>query len=127
MKVVVKIDRDSIVRNNNAGDTETNIFLGAQEVPQDDGTLKTVSLYRSAKHPAIPEYSFSYMVTKAKCCHCHESVEVSDLGYDSEYDRDGGKLRSSETICPACDKWDCCDLTFEAIEDLVAPNSERVG
>ena len=118
MKYLVKIDPSSIVKNKNAGDTETHIFIGTDEVIQPNGSVQSVAIYRTAHHPPVPEFNFSYHLTEIECSKCKEKSEIADLGYDSNYSDEGEKLKSSETVCPHCNHWDCCVLEFQLIEDL---------
>src|SRR5437879_2237461 len=114
MKYLVKIDLHTLVRNQNVGDTETLISLGT--IDAEDGSPMQM-VYRTVKHPPVPEFSFGYQDTIIKCSECDKSSEIADLEYDSKYEGKD-KVASSETICPHCGAWDCCQLEYQQVDDL---------
>ena len=61
-----------------------------------------------------PEFLFEYENTNITCYLCRESFSWRDL--DSDYH---GNDVWNDTICPKCGTWDCCELKFEKLEDIV--------
>jgi predicted RNA-binding Zn-ribbon protein involved in translation (DUF1610 family) len=161
-KYLVKINKDSIKENPNAGSTTTRINMGqtisfkAETLPDDfidgkncaifeweenDGVktnivgeifdpmlldkcvnerCKGISINIKSKntsfnHAPIPAYSFDYENTKIKCNECGEEIMTDDL--KSEESSDGEYY--SDRICPKCGMFDCCDLEYEKIGDVL--------
>jgi len=65
-----------------------------------------------------PPYFFKHKKTKVKCCHCGKKFLHPDLKDESDYDYEGNCIGRSN-ICPKCNTEDCCDLSFENMEDLL--------
>lgn len=61
-----------------------------------------------------PRYLFAYIPTLIKCEVCNEEFYHTKLKHDC-YDWE----RCSDTICPKCHDWDCCDLEFEDIDSII--------
>lgn len=61
-----------------------------------------------------PRYLFACRPTLIKCEVCNEEFYHSELEYDCY---DWG--RCSDTICPKCHDWDCCELEFEDIDSAI--------
>lgn len=59
-----------------------------------------------------PEFLYEYQDTKVKCETC-ESI-FSHKYLRSEWTYDGGG--HSDTICPVCGDWDCCNIEYETLE-----------
>lgn len=66
-----------------------------------------------------PEFLYEYENTKVKCQYC-KSVFLHKYLY-SEWTYDGGG--HSDTICPVCDGWGCCNVEYETLEHAL----ERIG
>ena len=68
-------------------------------------------------HFPIPEYSYEYENTKVVCDSCEKEIMTKDL--ESEEFYDGEDDYFSDTVCPICGAFDCCDLIYESIEDAL--------
>lgn len=62
-----------------------------------------------------PKYFYSYGPTKIKCDTCDKIFLHTEL-CKGEYDVDD-EYEYSDTICPFCDAFKCCELTFEALDE----------
>lgn len=60
-----------------------------------------------------PKYLFKYIPKLIKCEVCGEEFYHVELEHDC-FDWD----RCSDTICPKCHDWDCCNLEFEDIDSI---------
>jgi len=68
-------------------------------------------------HFPIPEYSYDYENTKVICNSCEKEIMTKDI--QSEEYFDGEDDYYSDTVCPLCGAFDCCDLSHESIEDAL--------
>lgn len=118
MKTKIKIDRNSISINPNAGRTHS-IFPG-KVLQNEDG-----SQYRQLQtiyHAPISTYSFSYEKTNVECDYCKAVFDFSELSDTWGDDYDGGEY-FVENICPKCKEGQCCEIEFEKIEEAINENS----
>jgi hypothetical protein len=99
---LIKIDRKSIRKNENAG--STTFLVPGRANP--DGT-RPVSTVRSL-YP-VPNYSASYERTEVECKFCHAKFPYDELKEDSPYNDD----EIFENICPKCENPKCCEIEFE--------------
>jgi hypothetical protein len=71
----------------------------------------------------IPEspYFFEYKKTKVKCTHCSAKFYHTELvDEDGNYDYDEENyLSGRSSVCPKCDKEDCCEITYQIIGDYL--------
>jgi hypothetical protein len=66
-------------------------------------------------HPG-PSWLYDYVPTEVTCDHCGavflhtELTTESNMPDDIQYDH-------SESVCPKCGHWDCCEVEFEKLTD----------
>jgi hypothetical protein len=63
-------------------------------------------------HPE-PDYLYEYEDTLVKCSRCKEEFDHEELEADSIDDF------YSNTICPKCQKWNCCEVEYESIAEAL--------
>lgn len=58
-----------------------------------------------------------YKPTQVECCECHKEFLHTELTKDKAVWGDGDYQRNveSDTVCPRCGAWDCCELEFEQL------------
>ena len=61
-----------------------------------------------------PKYLFDYMPTRVQCSECNEKFYHTELESD-EMNWD----YYSNTVCPKCGCFDCCQLEFEDINSII--------
>jgi len=68
-----------------------------------------------------PEYLYKYRKIKVKCNECKETFYNTELEYGEidECSCCGNGYSYSNTKCPKCGEWDCCELEYEKIEDAL--------
>lgn len=64
-------------------------------------------------HQPIPKYSFEYEDSEVQCCECGETFKRSELLHDEIDDY------YSLSVCPKCGEFDCCELEYEKINDVI--------
>jgi len=64
-----------------------------------------------------PDWLYDYKPTKVTCKYCKETFNHTELDCDSIESDD--YYSYSETVCPKCDRWDCCELEYEDIKDAL--------
>lgn len=57
-----------------------------------------------------PDYYYSYENINVVCEECNQISKLKDLDFDSVDDY------SSDTICPKCNHWGCCELEYERFD-----------
>lgn len=58
-----------------------------------------------------PAWWFEYVPTRVECAYCGASFPHTELGTDA--DDAGEDYHCSDTVCPRCGAWDCCQLVYE--------------
>lgn len=76
--------------------------------------------YITYEHLPIPLYSFDYKNTKLRCYYCKKYIMLNDLKSDEIWD--GQNEYYSDKICPKCGQFDCVDLEYEKIENVLEMN-----
>lgn len=69
-------------------------------------------------YSSMPErkYFFAYLPTPVKCEDCGAEFDYKELqNFEVDY---GDDYSTTNTGCPKCLAWDCCNLRYEKIEDL---------
>jgi hypothetical protein len=69
-------------------------------------------------HYPIPPYSYKHAPTDVTCSTCGKTFKHAELKSDSYYD--GEDDIYSNTICPVCGAWGCCEVEFERINREMA-------
>ncbi len=66
-----------------------------------------------------PKYYYDYAPSELECKNCKSKFQSNELKYDNREDYDGEDeyYSSSDTICPVCGEWDCCDVEFEEFKE----------
>lgn len=64
-----------------------------------------------------PSHFFKYEDTEIQCGRCHNVFDSDLLESDSDEDADGNYYHS-ETICPKCHAWHCCEVQYEKLDDI---------
>ena len=108
MKIKIKIEKSSIKRNENAG--QTTFLVPGRCVLEDGIVTRPVQLIRSLN--PIPNFSADYIPTEIECRECHSKFFYTELEEDELADG-----TYSDTICPKCGEWYCCDIEFEKFND----------
>lgn len=73
--------------------------------------------YVTLQHLPVDKYSYQYEDINIICSICGESFKLSELEYlenDDDWNYD-----STETGCPICLGWDCCEIYYETIENAL--------
>ena len=148
MKFNIKIDRNSIRKNPNAGRTTYKI-PGIKQEFKDEVTVrkfvrfgenqswqqisvdKTESVRTEIPIQVIhslspePDYLYNYAVTEITCLYCGNVFPHTDLkeefvdGYwDPEIQDQYYWDYYKKNICPSCGSTDCCELEFEKLSDV---------
>lgn len=107
MKIL--INRSTIRRNSNAG--RTSILVPGRSCIVDGKETKQIQ--RVYTEPE-PDYLFEYAHTNVQCCHCKAVFDYYLLESDCSTDID--EEIYSDTICPECLGWNCCELEFEEFD-----------
>ena len=68
-----------------------------------------------------PDWHFRYEDTEVKCSRCKHKFSHEDFESDSRdyYDGYDENIEFSDTCCPNCGKWDCCEIEYEEINDVM--------
>lgn len=142
MKYFVKINIGSVKINPRAGRILTVIptFKSVELTLRSNGVAKESDIKKIEKlckeigfimdayviqhtdkisHPPEPNYFYKHYDKKIECKYCKAKIKVSELESD-EIDR----CVSSDTICPKCKRWGCCEVEFQTIEDLIKEKPE---
>jgi len=61
---------------------------------------------------------FDYEDTEVECHTCHARFSYEDLKADAIGDGNGDEIWSN-SICPKCGEWDCCEIEYESIEETM--------
>ena len=64
-----------------------------------------------------PSHFYKYENTNVKCESCGEIFGNNLLEEDGDEDADGNYYHS-ETICPKCHCWNCCEVKYEKLDDI---------
>ena len=114
MRFVVKIDKDTIKKNPDAGRTVDYCVVGRPVITYHEGgsmgILQPVQiLHRMAPSP---QFLYQYLPTRVSCEYCSAEFNFDEL--ESDGDEEGW----SETVCPKCHIWNCCEVEFESLSQL---------
>ncbi len=119
MKYTIKIDRNSIKKNPNAG------FRGPYYVPGKTDCNADGSVSRNITPVYMingePEYSYDLIYPDITCQHCGSVSSYNELE-DEEYVDDDDDYCISTNICPKCKTSDCCQIEFETLKDALKDN-----
>lgn len=69
-------------------------------------------------HEPEPEYFYEYENIEIKCKVCKNKFTLYELESDCIISEDGDKI-CSDTVCPICGSFNCCDIEYEKIEDAL--------
>ena len=111
MKLVIPIDRSTVRENPHAGRTEF-YMAGQRCVTHDDGgNVVSISQPMVRLHSLTPDPShfFDYVPTSVRCEDCQAEFAHTELLSDGDDDR------YSDTVCPKCGSWGCCEVEFERL------------
>lgn len=135
--IVIKINKNSIKKNPNAGNTSyilpsgplqrhkevinTKKYIKLKEdeewmlVSESEKVSVSHSQPQQVTHSLTPEgkYNFSYEDTKVRCRDCDKEFSYKLL---EEFFDDDSYLKD---ICPYCHSSDCCEYRFESIEEAL--------
>ena len=128
MKFIIKIDKESIKENPNAGSMMHKFASGPPKIEETyevlfDGSRVLKNVRKTQPIQTIrhlnPEgpYLFDYLPTTIKCDYCGAEFDYKELSADCNCDSDGEEIWSNE-ICPKCGTWGCCEIEYEKIEKL---------
>lgn len=127
----VKIDRNSIKKNPNAGN-ETTIIQGpiefkhrgetitlkqAQELAANGGELRVERYITEFRYFPEDDYFYEYEKIKVRCNNCSGEFFSNELQSDEDWDGEN-EIYSTE-VCPLCGEFDCCVIEYEKIEDAL--------
>lgn len=118
-KYIVKINRETIRPNPNAG--STIVYIPGRYVKEfnDDGSVSIRADYQTI-HTLQPQAKFlyEYIPTLVQCAFCYAEFYHTELATE-EYQSYG----YSDTVCPKCESFDCCNIEFEKFGEEMALNS----
>lgn len=154
MPITIPLDRQSIRRNPQAGQTvffQAGRVLPAEvvKVTQEDGLWVRRRYLRVEGHPdkQVAEESvktaerpdgwidsttqpsqemqeihhvpstwlFEYVPTQVTCEHCGWQGLHTELTYADKSDGEDEGWCDSDTVCPECGAWNCCDIDYEPV------------
>ena len=117
MKYIIPIDRSSIRRNPDSGQTQSQI-PGREITETVDGVTTTTRQIVRMHFPPRPMFLYRYLETKVSCSFCHAEFLPSELQSDSRWNGDdGGEDDESDCICPKCGVWECVWIEYELLTD----------
>jgi hypothetical protein len=89
------------------------------QLKQEDHTIKIEIHveYATINHFPSPQYLYEYENIDIKCCICDETFKSDNLESDSFNDDDD--YYYSDTVCPKCSAWNCCEVKYESIEEAL--------
>jgi len=145
MKYFVKINIKSIKRNPNAGSTSSKLptYSSVTLTLQSNGIVELSDIKKIKKlcektgfiltyemennfidvtHLPEPDYFYKHSGMKIQCEYCKAEFDASELESDCSDCIDFHI--SSDTICPKCKKWDCCEIECQTIESLIKEKPE---
>ena len=88
---------------------EISEVIVEQSSTRDINIVRTMTPERS--------YLFDYEDTQVECHACYARFAFKDLKADAM--ASGDDEIWSNGICPKCDAWDCCEIEFESINDVL--------
>jgi len=114
--VIIKIDKDSIKENPNAG-CNTYVFPGRTTVEEKDGVIiKSKELHRVYSLTREGKLLFSFIPTEIECSECKEKFLHTEL--ESDAMGCGDDEFWSDAVCPKCGYFDCCEIEYEDIKSI---------
>lgn len=108
---LIRIDRNSIRKNPDAGHTSFFVKGREWEERHPDGSIThhaPVEVVHTM-YPA-PTFLFDYVPAQVTCEDCGASFLHTELEADS-VDCDA----YSTAVCPRCKTWDCCEIEYEKL------------
>lgn len=116
MKYLIKINRDSIKKNSNAGQMKWPMYGQTYESIDDQGNLvQTREVQYMYTMTPVPKYFFEYMPFEVQCKYCYSKFPYTEL--DDDYYMDNDEETCISEICPNCNKSNCCEIEFEEFEE----------
>ena len=79
--------------------------------------ITTTQEYATIHHFFEPSHFYDYINTNVKCKECGNEFMSND--FKSMDNDDDDCLVSTETGCSKCKVYDCCDVEYEKIEDII--------
>jgi len=118
--IITEYEVENAVKTNYSGLITSNELMKrmAKEKP-DDMIIEVSNDVQRIDHQPIPKYSYEYENIKVRCASCGKKMYSDELESDC-YD-DG----YSDTICPKCGAWDCCELEYEKIDDVIIKSNQQ--
>lgn len=90
-----------------------------KEISKKNGKNLTIEItqdWSTLTFPPECRYFYKYKNTKVKCKECGNRFMSNDF---KEIELDCGDDYSyTDTGCPNCENWDCCEVEYEKIEDV---------
>lgn len=71
------------------------------------------------------QYLYKYKIIKLTCDSCGQQFNSNELKSEDFEDASGDYYSSSDTVCPKCGAWDCCDVSFESIDHALKRKNRR--
>ncbi len=99
---------------------DSDVFNEVAKLPQ--VTSEVQNEFQTYHHRPEPEYFYKHLHQEVKCKFCGEDICTDELKSDfaNKIDQDDNEyFTTSDTVCPKCDEWDCCDVEFESIESAL--------
>lgn len=133
MKYLIPIDRSSIKPNPHYPNlhsyqthptiyrkTVTNIYEGYNiknmKLVSTEEIIEEIQGREVIKSLGVPpHYFYSHLPTMVQCEYCNAHFNHEDLEYDCE-DLDSGW---TETKCPKCGGWECCEIEYEKLSEEI--------
>jgi hypothetical protein len=112
--VKILIDRSTIRRNPNAG--QTSIRIPGKSYMKNGITFQPFQTIQSLCPD--PDYLFEYIPKDVQCSSCGATFDYSLLESDCicSWEIDIDDYAYSDTVCPKCKAWNCCEIEFEEFD-----------
>ena len=122
MKTVIKIKRDTVRPNPEAG--QTTFFVPGRAHQGEDGSWHREVQHIHSIFPAgshLFEYEDDAVI---ECEECHTKIRPSEFQADAM--SNGDDEIWSNNICPHCGEWDCCEFEYESLESVLKEKAKGV-
>ena len=113
MKYIVRIDKSSIKKNPDAGQT-TFMVPGAWHPDGKGGGTRSVQMMQQMTPD--PNYLFEREYCEVTCMHCNTKFSHKDLEEHKEWDYEEDGCYWVDNVCPNCKEADCCELEYEQFD-----------